>query len=429
MLTIFWIGLLRLRNEEARPTFNKFKKNTDLVNEQSDLPTKDYLPYVSVVVAARNEENTLLDCLRPLLAQSYSNKRYEVIIVDDHSTDNTYAIARDFAIDYPNLKVLKSDNFQLEDAANHKSRKTKQCRTPTGKQIALDMGIQSSCGELILSTDADCIVPHTWIENMVKGYEQEVGVMVGFSMLDERCLDIGEYSKESPVKKKYSYRFRDSLFIKLQSLELLSLFSAFAGGLKMGVAFACTGNNLGYRRQVYDELGEFVNLGFTVAEDNMFIQWVDRCSKWQIQPICHPGVTVLTRPMKTVKDFLRQRLRWASNSIGNRISLVCFMVIVYGFYLFLPVVLLFAAFGLLSWTITLVIFSLKLIPEFLLVSKGLKLFDRMDLLKYFLLLEPFQMIYVLICGIFGLLCKVVWKGRKFERTAEGKEQRAENMML
>ena len=321
--------------------------------------------------------------------------------------------------------MIRLSDAQFENVAiqkrEHRLKKMKQWQSPMGKQMALDVGIQACRGEIILSTDADCIVPNTWIESMVKAYEQKVGVVVGFSMLNEGCLktvehpdEIGEECpKEHSLTQKYFHRFWRSLFIKLQSLDLLSLFSAFAGGLKMGVAFACTGNNLGYRRQVYDELRGFVNLGFTVAEDNMFLQWVDRYSKWRIEPICHPDVTVSTRPTKTVKEFIRQRLRWASNSTENRPSLVCFMVVVYGFYLFLPVALLFAAFGALSWALTLIILALKLVPEFLLVLRGLKLFNRMDLLKYFLLLEPCQIVYVLICGICGLLFKIVWKDRKY----------------
>ncbi len=421
VLTLFWIGLLKLRNGEGRPTL-----------EQDNFLPKDCLPYVSVVVAARNEEYNLTACLKSLLAQSYPSKQYEVIVVDDHSTDNTYFIAHALATDHPILKVIRLSDTQIENVAiqkwEHRSKKmklwpvpTKTGQSPMGKQMALDMGIQACRGEIILSTDADCIVPNAWVESMVKASEQKVGVVVGFSMLNERCLktvehpdEIGEECpKEHSLTQKYFHRFLRSLFIKLQSLDLLSLFSAFAGGLKMGVAFACTGNNLGYRRRVYDELGGFVNLGSTVAEDNMFLQWVDRYSKWQIKPICHPDVTVSTHPTKTVKEFIRQRLRWASNSTENRPSLVCFMVIVYGFYLFLPFALLFAAFGALSWTLTLIILALKLVPEFLLVLRGLKLFNRMDLLKYFLLLEPCQIVYVLICGICGLLFKIVWKDRKY----------------
>jgi cellulose synthase/poly-beta-1,6-N-acetylglucosamine synthase-like glycosyltransferase len=427
VLIIFWIGLLRLRSGEAYPAFDTSNPpGIRLENEQGDLFSKSCLPYVSVVVAARNEENTLTACLKSLLAQSYPSKQYEVILVDDHSTDNTYSIACTFATDNPILKVLKLDNAAecgMRNAEcgikrislNSEIRNPKsEFRIPMGKQMALDVGIQACRGEIILSTDADCVVPNTWVEDMVTSYDTDwrnqgaIGVIVGFSMLDEGCAKIENYPKDNLLTRKLR-----SLFIKLQSLELLSLFSAFAGGLKMGVALACTGNNLAYRRQVYDELGGFVNLGFTVAEDNMFLQWVDRYSKWRIKPVCHSGVTVLTRPMKTVKDFLRQRLRWASNSTENRLSLVCFMVVVYGFYLLLPVALLLAAFGVLSWTPMLMILALKLVPEFLLVLRGLKLFNRMDLLKYFLLLEPCQIVYILICGICGLLFKIVWKGRKY----------------
>ncbi|HIE30519.1 TPA: glycosyltransferase [Candidatus Poribacteria bacterium] len=422
VVTIFFIGLLRLRNEDVNPTLGKSKSGGIYLGaEQSDLFSQGCLnhslPSVSVVVAARNEADNLPACLKSLLTQSYPSEQYEVVVIDDHSTDNTYSIARAFAVDNPILKVLRLDD--TAECGIKRISLNSEIRIPMGKQMALDWGIQACRGEIILSTDADCIVPKTWIESMVKAYERKIGVVVGFSMLNEGCQEtrlrakrkVGEPSIDSSLTK--FHRFLRSLFIKLQSLELLSLFSAFAGGLKMGVALACTGNNLAYRRQVYDELGGFVNLGITVAEDNMFLQWVDRYSKWHIKPICHTDVTVLTHPMRTVRDFMRQRLRWASNSTENRLSLVCFMVIAYGFYLLLPTALLLAVFGALLWKFTLVFLSLKLIPEFLLVLRGLKLFNRMDLLKYFPLLEPCQILYVLICGIFGLLFNVIWKGRQF----------------
>ena len=282
----------------------------------------------------------------------------------------------------------------------------------TGKQVALDLGVNASKGELILNTDADCIAPPKWIENIVAAFEPEVGIVVGFSVLDENWqVEPGSSNRLLALLSDF-LRF---LFLKLQSLELLSIFSASAGSINLGWALSCTGNNLSYRRQVYEELGGFSALGYTITEDNTFIESANRHSSWRIRPVCDAKVTVLTRPMDTVRNFIQQRIRWASSSLSGRFSLLFVHVAVYVFYFFLPIAVLLAAFGFSGWTPVIVILSLKLISELLVVSKGLKLFGRLDLLKYFLLLEPFQLLYVLICGICGLSGRGIWKGRRYRQ--------------
>ncbi|MBC8456694.1 MAG: glycosyltransferase [Deltaproteobacteria bacterium] len=431
-LLVFLIGLLKFRNggKDTRSYEN---------------PGHSVQPFVSVIVVARNEEEYLPACVESLLAQSYSSERYEVILVDDRSTDNTYNIMEAFSSAHPHLKALQLGVTEREQSAVHEQppatdsnpsyqqptfsdvqyKRMEAEPSMTGKQRGLDFGVSVSCGDFILTTDADCFVPPMWVEGMVKAFSPSVGMVVGFSMLCENnqtnmrqkpfALTVNHQSAYTCDSTTQCTHILHRLFLKLQSLELLTLFCASAGSLNMGVALACTGNNLGYRRQVYEELGGFAELGFTVAEDNIFLQWVNRYSQWQIQAICHPDVTVLTRPMKSIRSFFRQRLRWASNSLANRRSLSCFMVVVYGFYLFIPIALILAISGAFPWTLLLAVFAIKMLPEFFLVLRGLQLFDRMDLLKYFLLLEPCQAVYVLICGICGLPGKGIWKGRRYDR--------------
>ena len=357
---------------------------------------------LAIVVPVYNEEKNIVKLLIDWdkAINKYYNKKYKFIIINDGSTDNTYPIACGFAADNPVLKVLK---LERRGASG----------TKAGKHMALDWGIKTCQGKIILSTDADCIVPNTWLERMVEAYERKVGVIVGFSMLDEKYQEAEGYSISHSRAKNSLHRLGSFLFLKLQSLELLSLFFVSAGALKIGMPLSCTGSNIGYRRQVYDELGGFVNLGSTVSKDSMFIQWVDRKTKWEIKVICHPDATSLTRPTKTLRDFLRQRTRWSASFIKMRLPWICFFIAAYGFYLSLPITLLLAAFGILPWLPTFIIIAFKLIPDFLLVLIGLKFFNRMDLLKYFPLLEPCQIVYSLICSTCGTLFKTEWKGKKY----------------
>lgn len=331
-------------------------------------------PFVSVIVAARNESPHIDACLTSLLNQDYPRTRYEVILVDDHSEDDTLQRARRH--EDPRLRVLSL------------------AEEMTGKQRALDYGIEQSHGEIVASTDADCVVPKTWLRRLIEHFDEKTGVVVGFSTLD--APDDGA-----------------SLFVKVQSLELLGLFAAFGGALGWNLAVACTGNNLAYRRAVYQEFGGFAKRGFTVAEDNMFLQWVNRNTSWRIVVAMGREVTVRTHPMRTLRLFLRQRLRWASNSLEIRFGATWFAVVAYGANAFVSVTFLLGLWGWVSflWAVFLVI--LKALPEALLLWQGTALFERQDLRRYAALVGFFHTFYVLLVGMAGLLGRVVWKERKY----------------
>jgi cellulose synthase/poly-beta-1,6-N-acetylglucosamine synthase-like glycosyltransferase len=110
VLVVLFLGLFKIRKDARIQTHKQ--------------------PFVSVIVAARNEEETLAHCLRSLLSQVYPEELYEVILIDDNSADNTLSIARSFAERYGRLKVLSTAEYN----------------SLTGKQNALDMGIRASTG-------------------------------------------------------------------------------------------------------------------------------------------------------------------------------------------------------------------------------------------------------------------------------------------
>jgi cellulose synthase/poly-beta-1,6-N-acetylglucosamine synthase-like glycosyltransferase len=230
-------------------------------------------------------------------------------------------------------------------------------------------------------------------------------LVAGYSLFEER--DISDQG------------ILQEIFIKLQFLELLSQYIFSMGSMSQGIAWTCTGNNLAYRRKVYDELGGYETLGLTGLEDNMLLQWVGKNSRWKVKPAFN---TVYTKPTETVSQFFAQRIRWASSSLQYRLSLVAFLIMAYGLNLLVPLLIGLSFFGIISHKELIVFLSLKIVPEFLLVLKGLTLFNKIDLIKYFPLIEPLHVIYVLICGIHGLSGKFAWRGRKY------REVRAEESM-
>ena len=128
------------------------------------------LSMVSVIVAARNEEENIEDCLSALALQDYPDDMYEVVVVNDRSSDGTEQIARSFEDRYYNFSLLNVTGEPLYACP---------------KKNALNLGIESSRGEIILLTDADCRPPCSWISDMVGHFEPEVGLVAGVSPLDK----------------------------------------------------------------------------------------------------------------------------------------------------------------------------------------------------------------------------------------------------
>ena len=126
-------------------------------------------PFVSIIIAARNEELNIAEILDCLKVQNYPQNKYEVIICNDRSIDNTSKIIDYFKNDFPNLFSINIKVLPNEWA---------------GKKWALYNGIKKARGEIILQTDADCIVNKNWIKAIVSQFEDEtVGFVCGLSPL------------------------------------------------------------------------------------------------------------------------------------------------------------------------------------------------------------------------------------------------------
>ena len=236
-------------------------------------------PSVSVVVAAMDEQDALPHLLASLAAQTTT--AFELVLVDDRSSDATAAIMERHraAAPYP-VRVVRNRRPPVD------------C---TGKQQALDLGVAAAGGELLFFTDADCIVPPTWVAGLAAYFTGDPGGAVG--------VVFGQLAVRSTARRRP--RFLD----RYQAFEQPLVHQYSTGSAGLGRPTGCFGNNLALRAPVLARIGGFRSLGYTLTEDAALIGAASRCG-WRVRPATLPATQVTTEPQPSWRRFINQHVRW-----------------------------------------------------------------------------------------------------------------------
>jgi cellulose synthase/poly-beta-1,6-N-acetylglucosamine synthase-like glycosyltransferase len=337
---------------------------------------------VSVIIAARNEEHTIANCLSALMKQSYPENQFEVIVVDDHSEDATAEIVRNFAAQHARIRFLQLDADRL------------------GKKQAIRTGIENSSAELIVTTDADCIMQPGWLSAMVSCKLAAAAEMV-----------VG------PV----AFMEEKSIFEKMQSLEFMALIASSGGSLFFGKAIMCNGANLAYTRKAYEKAGGFDGMDNKASGDDVLLMYrINALFPGKICFLKAAEAIVQTRAKKELAGFLQQRRRWASKGFGALSSESKFTAaIVYFFSCFIffgPLIdwLCYRGgeFYLLLTGFCLILAGIKCFIDFLLLFLSASYFKKRRYLLLFLPEQILYVFYVVVTGIAGSFGRFEWKGRK-----------------
>jgi cellulose synthase/poly-beta-1,6-N-acetylglucosamine synthase-like glycosyltransferase len=326
-------------------------------------------PFVSVIIAARNEEVNINRILTALINQSYPTELYEVIIANDDSVDNTAEIVKNFAQKFPFITLIDVE------------RKNK-CRSP--KKHALATAIKTSKGEILLLTDADCLVGRFWIEKMIANFEQ-ADMVVGFSR-----TKLEDWSKSH-------------LFQKFEHFDFLILFIAAAGAITAGKYFSCSGQNIAYTRRAFDEVGGFGEIEHIVSGDDVNLMQLFRLNKKKIRFAFSPHTFVQTLPVQNWQQLLNQRSRWASNMKWQTfLNLEFFSYLTSVFMIvLLPWIVMFR-----YWQLAVSIIILRIILEQILIRFGLEKFQtekkKLNFYPVWFILQPVYFLAVAVGGMFGL---------------------------
>jgi len=333
--------------------------------------------FISVVIAARNEEDNLPVLLTAILAQTYPKNLFEVIIVDDFSTDNTQKNIHPFLNEF--VRVIYPDINK-----NYSSKKQ-----------AIEAGVMAASGELIVITDADCFPGPEWLQTIINFYAEKKAVFIA-----------------APVKFAYEY----SPLQIFQALDFMVLQGITAASVSANFHSMCNGANLAYTRETFVEVNGFNGIDKISSGDDMLLMYkIWRKHPQNVHYLKSKKAIVSTQPMPTWKDFFMQRRRWASKTIyynDKRVSAT--LAFVYLFNLLFIVLIIASFYNPFYWVMVLGYWILKTIIEMPFVASVAKFYKEKKLLIYFPFFQPLHIFYIVIVGLLAQLGKFEWKGRKLK---------------
>jgi glycosyltransferase involved in cell wall biosynthesis len=342
----------------------------------------DYKPgiTISVIVPMRNEEHNAAPCIQSILNQKYPADKFELLVIDDQSTDQTASTIRNIVDS--RLKIFSTGSNTME------------AQIGTGKKAAVTLGVENAKGDLVVTTDADCRMGNEWLLSIASAYETSHARFIAAPIVFHR---------------------EKSLFGAFQSLDLAGLMGITAAGIQSGFHYMCNGANLAFEKDLFFEMeGYRGNDAVASGDDMFFIQKVKSAYPEKIIFLKSLKATVRTLAARKFGEFVQQRLRWGGknrlykdqtiNSIWAFIWLFHGVLIISPFLaflwpkLFIPVTILFIS---------------KLIVDYIFLGSVTDFFEKKALLQWFL---PASVIYAIYVVVIGVLINTkrpyTWKGRE-----------------
>ncbi|OWP64131.1 family 2 glycosyl transferase [Hymenobacter amundsenii] len=334
-------------------------------------------PAFSVLIAARNEAENLPHLLRDLVAQEPVPGGFEVLIVDDHSTDDTARLVREAAA------TLLVRLLTLAD----------QPGSPTGKKAAIRAAVEAARTPWLLFTDADCRLPTGW----VRAYAGAVDRDTAARFISGPVLLTGA-----------------GALATLQGLELAGLVGVGAAGIGLGQPTMCNGANLAYRRADFFAVGGFAgNETVASGDDEFLLHKLHAAFPGSIRFLAEEAAIVRTAAQPTLRQLLRQRVRWASKwqHYQTRAPQQLAVLVLAANLTFPAGAGLWAA-GLVPAPVVGLAWAAKLLGDGLLLRPVLRFLGRPGWLLWVPVLQLAYAPYALLTGLAGLRGGYEWKGRQ-----------------
>ena len=336
--------------------------------------------FISIIIPFRNESGNILNSLQSLTALDYPKNKFEVIYVNHSSVDDSLHKLSS-AVKPGNVKVISvPQSFSLNA---HKKR-------------AVRFGIENSTGDIIFTTDADCIHQQGWLKQMMGCFDENTGFLSG------------------PVE----FYDNKSIWGSIQKTEFAGLVLAGAGLIGSGRPVICNAANIAYRRSAYEAVNGFKdNINISSGDDEFLMQKICRETNYKIKFCLNKEAVVKTDINKSVSQFYNQRKRWASKGLFYADKLLVLkLILIFLFYISLvlmPVITIFLSGKYLLIFILSVVIKFSL--EYNILKTGSKILFTGSILKNFFLAEFLQVPYIIIAGAAGIFGNFTWKDRKLKR--------------
>lgn len=228
---------------------------------------------VSVVIAARDEYLNLYENLPAILEQDYPD--FEVIVVNNDSTDDSATLLKNFQLQYPHLKVIT-----LERNLNFFK----------GKKFPLSLGIRAAKNDILIFTDADCKpASPDWINYMHDMFSPDTDIVLGVGM----------------------YQYRKGLLNRIIRFETFWIAIQYLSFAMAGMPYMGVGRNLAYRKSLFLKQKGFIShYKVSSGDDDLFVNQASRFSNIAIQ--AHPDSHTLSRPVTSLRRYFIQKRRHLS---------------------------------------------------------------------------------------------------------------------
>jgi biofilm PGA synthesis N-glycosyltransferase PgaC len=334
---------------------------------------KDVKMFLSVLVPVRNEEATIDRLLKDLINQNYPKDKFEIIVANDHSEDNTIQVIEKKINNAINIDIVANEG--------------------QGKKSAITTGVRFSKGEIIVTTDADCRLDKNWLETISDSfYNEKIKMVVGAVKIQTK----------------------DSLFSKLQAIEFSSLIGSGAATMAMGIPTMCNGANLSFRKDIFLEVNGYEgNTQIASGDDEFLMRKISRKYPDGIHFNNAEESIVSTAPQPTLTEFIDQRLRWVGKWKYNRdgksklVALYIFL-----FHLSVLTVPVLVILDYLTLSFALVFFLVKATLEFMFLRSVTLWLKVKWNWPAFILLQLIHSFYVVVIGVVSNFAKPLWKGRR-----------------
>jgi len=331
---------------------------------------------VAVVVVFRNEEESL-----PKLVGSFKDLLIEklsinFIFINDHSEDNSLVVLDDSLNSFP-------FNFDIISLGSEES----------GKKAGLQKAVEHSTADLILTTDADCLVAPNWV-NQTVAYFDDPSIQMTTGNL--------------------AYK-RSDFFSKLFELELAAIIGVTGTSIHLEAAGMANAANMCFRRQAFIESNPYELNKYISTGDDVFLLGAIKAEYGALSIGFVKHCLVETEPPKTLNEFINQRWRWASkwksaNKTKDQLPAIgvwlFHLMFVTGFVL---------SFYLGNYQMALIGFAGKSLSEFIFIKSVYNSQKRDFPLLAFIVLALFYSLYVLFFGITANFISYKWKGRVYGR--------------
>ena len=317
---------------------------------------------VTIIVVAHNESKSIGTCLQGILKQTYPHHLMEIIVINDHSTDDTIN----------EVNKIESDRitlYHLEDYPEY-------IKAPAYKKSAITLAVDKATSEYIVITDADCVHPSQWLNAVVFGLEKNQSAFQTSPVI----IDGG-----------------NTLLAKMQETEQLVLMLITAAGITSGLHDIANGANMAFRKSAFLHVDGYAgNEQFASGDDMFLAEKMRKAFPGQIAFNKSIDASVSTKAKTNWPSLIKQRLRWAGKNKGLEsptISRIWAFVGLYHFMLFLSLAA--SLFNLISPIPFIILFVVKWFADFLVITTAASFFQKTSVLKYFVPLQFLYSYYIL----------------------------------